>query len=654
MVDQCPLCCALYVAPATQGSVQLHHTIPDLLDMGCAYDYAALHQWTPHGWETYSYIEFRTAAEELALGLEAEGLTGNEGTSESHRIGLLLESDIHWALVDMGSAIANLVTIPIDKGQSLSTISWIVTDAHIKALVVSTWKTLKRFYHQVQQVDLIIVVEKAIRPAWVLSKSTIKTLEDIRHQGRQAHSPEAIQALKQRIHADDLATIVYNPDASGHVKGAMLSHRNLTGNIWAAFSSMPGLKPGTPEVALSFLPLNHIFARAFLYGHFAFGHHIYFSSPKRVFLHLATVKPTIFITVPRLLEKVYERINNLRQQSRGLKHYWLNWGWHLAHDDELGSVSWRHLQRWLLSHSVFKNLRRAFGGNIRHLLCGGAALRPEIMTFFNGVGIPVKQGYGLTETSSVLSYTRARWLRSGTVGAPIPGVEMRLAADGEVLVHSPYIMVGYHDDPEATDAVIDAHGWFHTGDFGEFSIDGLLTLQGCKKDLFKLSTGKYIAPAPIETQLRLSPLVKQALLVGPGQKFCGVLLVPENEILKTTLQAGGEILSNWDLLLEKLLSNVGGQADELVLMRSYYQKLIDQMNARLPSWSTIKRFVLISEKVGVRGSRQQLYKAYAQEIDVLYQEVESLCQVSPRRFSHLYQRWRRLGTLYHRDRQTAS
>ncbi|MEM1255804.1 MAG: AMP-binding protein [Cyanobacteria bacterium P01_H01_bin.21] len=621
MVARCPFSCSLYVAPATKGSIKLNYTIPDLLDMGCAYAHTpAMHHWTSQGWQTYTYEEFRIAAEELALGLHSERLTFDD--SKVPRIGLLLESDIHWALLDMGSAIAGLVTVPIDQGQPINAISWIVTDANLKILAVSTWDTLKRFYNCVQQVELIIVVEEAPTPDWAILSSTLKTLADIRHQGYICHSAETVRALKYQIYPDDVATIVYNPDAAGQLKGVVLTHRNLTGNIWAAFSSMPGLTPGTPEVALSFLPLNHIFARAFLYGHLGFGHHIYFSSPKRVFFHLATVKPTIFITVPRLLEKVYERVNGLRQQSQGLKRRWLNCGWHQAHRPELRNSGWRHLQRWLLGHSIFNNLRRAFGGNVRYLLCGGAALRPEIMTFFNGVGIPVKQGYGLTETSSVLSYTRDRWLRSGTVGAPIPGVELRLAVDGEVLVHSPYTMMGYHHDPAATDAVIDAYGWFHTGDLGEFSVDGLLTLHGCKKGLFKLSTGKYVAPAPIEAQLETSALVKQAFLVGPGQKFCGVLIVPE--------------------ILE-LVSDFAVCTDRTV--RSHYQTLIEQVNAQLPSWSTIKRFVLIRAKAQTKtnlgSNRHQLYQTYAREIESLYQATEQPArQVRPRRFSRLYQRWR--------------
>lgn len=636
MFKQCALCCPLYVAPAIKGSVQLNYTIPDLLDMGCAYGYQpALHQWSPQGWQSLPYGAFRLAVEELALGLATEGIQG--------RIGLMLDSGVDWALADMGSLLAGLVTVPIDSGQPVDDIQWIVADAQLSALVVSNWDTLEQFSQVLEPIGLILVGEDTAPSAEILSKfenRLIKTLTEIRHQGRLQHSPETIRALKEVIHASDLATIVYTADASGLTKGAMLSHQNLTGNILAAFSSMPGLAPGTPERALSFLPLNHIFARAFLYGHFGFGHHIYFSSPKRVFRHLATVKPTIFITVPRLLEKVYERINSLRQQSSGLKKRWLNWGWHQAHigNDHLG---WRRLQQWLVSYGVFGSLRRSMGGHIRYLLCGGAALRPEIMAFFNGVGIPVKQGYGLTETSSVLTYTRDRWLRPGTVGAPIPGVELRLAEDGEVLAKSPYTMEGYYHNPVATKAVIDADGWFHTGDLGEFSDDGVLTLHGCKKGLFKLSTGKYVAPGPIEQRLMRSLLVKRALLVGPGQKFCGVLIVPDTALLQALRPGIGE----------SEVSFGDGGREQSVVVRSHYQPLIDQLNPHLPHWSTIKRFALVQNKAAAELSREQLYQAYAQEIEALYSEAEPIHQKPSRQLSGWFRSWRRLRPFFHRNRR---
>ena len=629
MVDQCRHCCSLYVAPAAQGTVQLEYTIPDLLDMGCAYDHiSVLHHWSGHSWEAYTFTEFRTAAQEFALGLMSQTIGWDQSSEDAVRIGLLLENGLYWALADMGSLLAGWVTVPIDKEQPVETIGWIVQDAGLQALVVSSWQTVERLRNYLLKSKLIVVVNRAVSsdfPGFLNQDDVVTTLADLRCQGRRQYSPTAVQALKNALHPADLATIVYTADASTLAKGAMLSHRSLTGNIWAAFSSMPGLLPGRSEVALSFLPLNHIFARTFLYGHFGFGHSLYFSSPKRVFRHLATVKPTIFITVPRLLEKVYERLNSVRQQSSGLRHFGLNLGWYWAHLPAYGPESL--LRRWLLREGIFSSLNQAFGGNIRYLLSGGAALRPDVMTFFNAVGIPVKQGYGLTETSSVLSYTRDRWLRSGTVGAPIPGVEMRLATDGEVLVKSPYTMTGYYHNPAATAAVIDAYGWFHTGDLGEFSEDGLLTLRGCKKGLFKLSTGKYVAPRPIEVQLEQSPLVERALVVGPGQKFCGVLIVPA--------------VSRSD--------GAAGRSEVLGGARSQLQTLIDQVNTGLPHWSTIKRFALVAAKAA--DSREEFYRAYAKEIESLYGEVEPGRQRSRGKLANRLWGWRRLDALHHRDRR---
>ncbi|MEM9484722.1 MAG: AMP-binding protein [Cyanobacteria bacterium P01_F01_bin.116] len=624
MVARCRHCCSLYVAPATEGAIKLHYTIPDLLDLGCSYgDTPALHQGCSHGWETYSYREFRTVTEELALGFRSWEWLLSESAPGSVRIGLFLESDLDWIMADMSSLLAGWVTVPLDAGYPAETINWIIQDAGVQVLVVSGDQALERFSGALEQIKLIVTVAVTPdSPEELDGKSqgcVITTLDKLRSIGHRLYSSEAVQSLKAALYPKDLATIVYTADADGIAKGALLSHGSITGNIWAAFSSMPGLVRGEPEIALSFLPLNHIFARTFLYGHFGFGHDIYFSSPKRVFRHLSAVKPTIFITVPRLLEKIYERVNHKRQQAPIWQRFWLNWCWNWAHQYQVEHEHWLwyHWQRWLLGHGVYKTLREAFGGRVRYLLSGGAALEPEVMTFFNAVGVPVKQGYGLTETSSVLSYTRDRWLRSGTVGTPIPGVEMRLADDGEVMVKTPYLMAGYHHNPLATQTVIDENGWFHTGDFGEFSEDGVLTLRGCKKELFKLSTGKYVAPGPIESQLQRSSLVRQALLVGPGQKFCGVLIIPER--------------SECDV--EDL------QAD--------YQALMARVNAQLAHWSTIKRFLLVKPKGRTGHSRVQRYQVYAQEIQALYRETDLMSKAAPRRFWE----WRSWESLYQRDRR---
>ncbi|MEM8810694.1 MAG: AMP-binding protein, partial [Cyanobacteria bacterium P01_G01_bin.38] len=309
--------------------------------------------------------------------------------------------------------------------------------------------------------------------------------------------------------------------------------------------------------------------------------------------------------------------------TRGWRGRVLRWGWRLAQRYETpAGTGWDYgLQLWIARRLVFRQIRAVFGGQLQYFICGGAALKADIFRSFRGLGLPVKQGYGLTETSSVLSYTRDRWSQAGTVGAPIPGVEMRLGADSEVLVKSPYTMQGYYHNPEATQAVIDADGWFHTGDYGEFSDRGLLRLLGCKKELFKLSTGKYVAPKPIEARLQRSSLVRRAIIVGPQRKFCGALIFPEISSLEIETAALGLQLPREGLFTHTLL-----------LAR--YQRLIDQANELFPHWSTVKRFVLlnpqwmeapIAELIENRHvDRTELYQAVASQIDALYREPEKV------------------------------
>ncbi|MEM8809484.1 MAG: AMP-binding protein, partial [Cyanobacteria bacterium P01_G01_bin.38] len=509
--------CPIYLAPAAKGSVMLGRTVPSLLDEGCKVTQnerhqAALYQWTYQGWQRWSFDTFRTAAEELALGLRQWDLPA------AARVALFLRSDVTFALADMACLLAGFVSVPVELNQPPTETSFMLKDSEASVVAVSDWRLLKRLLRrQLPDVIKLIMVSTTGNPPDELSRQiptnvSLVTFAQLRQQGRQFHSPERLQRLRQALLPQALATIVYTADASGVLKGVMLTHENLSADIWAAFSSMPKLTLGQPETALSFLPLNHIFARAFLYGHYRYGHTIYFSMSKRVMKHLREVKPTIFITVPRLLEKVYEQIDSTATRTRGWRGRVLRWGWRLAQRYETpAGTGWGYgLQLWIARRLVFRQIRAVFGGQPQYFICGGAALKADIFRSFRGLGLPVKQGYGLTETSSVLSYTRDRWSQAGTVGAPIPGVEMRLGADSEVLVKSPYTMQGYYHNPEATQAVIDADGWFHTGDYGEFSDGGLLRLLGCKKELFKLSTGKYVAPKPIEARLQRSSLVRRA------------------------------------------------------------------------------------------------------------------------------------------------
>ncbi|NEP15771.1 MAG: AMP-binding protein [Leptolyngbya sp. SIO4C1] len=580
----------------------LGHTIPELLDRGCelaAGTGARFHQWTAGQWQSWSFSAFRQTAADWAAGLAAWGVSPGE------RVALIMYSDVQFGLADMACLLSRLVTVPVEPSQPAASTRFMLQDSGARTVVVSSRALLLRLLRQqaiAETVCRAVVVDASetlsLPSEQLPDRLEIITSARLRQLGQSAPT-------RREIYPSDLATIVYTADESGGLKGAMLTHENLSADIWAAFSSMPRLTLGEAETALSFLPLNHIFARAFLYGHYRYGHHVYFSTPKRVMKHLQAVRPTIFITVPRLLEKVYEQVEVSVKKTRGWRGWLLRWGWQLAQQEQL---SWSaYLQLWIARWLVFRPLRQAFGGRLRYFICGGAALKPEIAIAFHAVGLPVKQGYGLTETSSVVSYTRGRWSQPGTVGVPIPGVELRLAKDGEVLVKSPYTMQGYYHNPAATQAVLDADGWFHTGDYGEFSPEGLLRLCGCKKQLFKLSTGKYIMPQPIEAQLRQSALVQQAVVVGPQQKFCAALIFPERSSLAIEAASVGLSLSR-----EALLTN------SIILAR--YQTLVDRINAELPHWSTIKRFCLLEAQLDAQLSRAEIYQQFAAAIDSLYRD----------------------------------
>ena len=444
------------------------------------------------------------------------------------------------------------------------------------------------------------------------------SVDEVRDAGKKLWSEKRVKKLRDRISSQDLATIVYIPGESGEPKGVMLSHENISSDILTTFANIPELQPGKVETVLSFLPLTHIFARAFIYGHLNYGHSIYFSTPNRAARDFKTVKPTLVATVPRLLEKIYQKMCDRGGKLKGSKQAIFNWALNLAQSYELGkprTLSY-DLQLKLANLLVFTQVRKPFGGRLKYFISGGAALKAEIANVLSGAGMTVLQGYGLTETSSVICCNQDNFNRAGTVGLPIPGVEIAIAPDQEILVKAPYVMQGYYHDPDATKAVIDKDGWLHTGDLGEFTPEGFLTITGSKKELFKLSTGKYVTPQPLEAGVKRSPLVAQAVVVGRQQKFCGMLIFPNLEGLKEQAPAMGLHLPTPELL----------QQPEIIAL---YQTLVDEANEKLPLWSKVKQFQLVDAELTVANgllqqnlkvNRAKVSERFATEINALYGE----------------------------------
>jgi long-chain acyl-CoA synthetase len=531
----------------------LGHTLPSLLAEACSLrpNAAAFNQWTGSGWRAFSNCEFREKTEAIALGLL------NLGLERGDRVALLLPSDVNFAIADMSCLLAGLVDVPIDLTQTIENIVFVLQHSGAKALIVANAEVLEQVLPYLDQsLEFIILVQNSS----LVDGQRIYALEQIKTVDRT-------QDLYQALSPQDLATLVYVPGTDEQLLGVMLTHENLSGNALAAFASLSRLQWGMPEIALSFLPLTHVFARCLIYGHIYYGHTIYFSNPNRVLKHLKEIKPTILASVPLLLERIYsktlEQVNKLPQRDR-----------------ILFSLSVWFAQLHL---PVLSQLRSLFGGRLKYLLCGGAALKPELVTVFGAAGVDIYQGYGLTQASAVVSCNRDRANRAGTVGRLIEGVEVAIAPDQEILVRGAYVTPGYYKNLEATNALIDKAGWLHTGDLGGWTKDGFLQITGLKKDLFKLSSGKYVAPQPIQARLEASPLVKRAIVVGAGRQFCGALILPNLEALNLSINHP--------------------------CVMSMYQALVDQANCHQPYWACVKRFRLLESEAAI-----------AQEIDRLYQE----------------------------------
>ncbi len=585
----------IYTAPPGTGYAVLGKTLPTVLYEACEryQNPKAFNQPTPDGgWQAYSLDTFREMSEEIALGLHAHNLT------KGQRLGFFMRSDVHFALADMGCLMAGLVNVPIYLTQAPEAITYILNHAEVNALVVSDDELLGKFaplLPDVPNIEFIVTatpIAEADRPTLPEGVALV-TMDDLRAEGRAQReaAPDALDTILAQTSAHDLATIIYTSGTTGTPKGVLLTHENISYNGLTSFTGMKGYEEGAQgEIGLSFLPMTHIFARTLNYGYIAYGNSVYYTTPNDLVRDLSRVRPTVFATVPRVLEKVYARIMEKAATMTGAQQRILNWALDLAKTYELGDepTGLQGLKFKLADKLVYGKWRDVMGGRVKMVICGGAALNGDLANLFAAAGINVLQGYGLTETSPVITYNRPDRNRAGTVGEPIPGVEVLIADDGEILTRGPHVMQGYFKEEEKTRATISEDGWFHTGDIGEFTPEGFLRITDRKKDLFKLSTGKYVMPQPLENQLTTEPVVQQAVVVGNGQKFCGALIFPELEALKTILQVQG----------------IEADGDDAALMQhprvqAIYQHLVDKANRGMDPWSTIKKFTLIPDEMTI-------------------------------------------------------
>ena len=545
-------------------------TLPALAEQGLERNAGGIAVSCRYGreWRDTTVADFRTAVAEIALALHARGVRHGD------RVCLHSENRTEWLLADLAILSIGAVSVPIYATQPADQVRYILKHCEAKVLFVSNaelWRTSGAFIADFPDLDVV-----GFDGAW---HGQMTPLADFRKEG--AHlartEPELSARLRAEVTPDDLASITYTSGTTGVPKGVMLTHRNLAFSILAsqtrAFSAR-NRKPG--DRMLSFLPYAHIYEHGVIYSYLQLGAHVFIvPNTDNLLEDIQHVRPAHFATVPRLLEKVYGAIHTKVGAARGVKGALGRWALKVAHryDVEKGGG----LAHRIADRLVFSKMRATMGGNIRGISSGGAALSAEIARFFIAIGIPVGEGYGLTETSPVITTYDPERLRPGSVGLPLPGVEVQIAPDGEILARGPNVMQGYYKMPEQTADVLTADGWFHTGDIGHMDAEGFLYITDRKKELFKLSTGKYVAPAPIENRLICHPVIEQVVIVGNGQKFTGALIFP---------------------LVEAIRDRLGHEPSQEEV-RAILQDAVDAANAGLPPWEQVKKFEVLSEPMSV-------------------------------------------------------
>lgn len=618
---------SIHTAPPDAGSCVRGRTLPGLLyDAAEAYENPrALNQPTETGWRPLSLDRFRERAEETALGLRALGL------ERGARVALLLESDVHFCVADMGCLIGGLIDVPLYLSSSEDQMQYVMEHAEAEALVVSNPKRLAQaaeILPDLPRIDTVILCDpgegEAERPA-LPDRVELLTLEAVQERGRTSADDQAaaIEALRAQIDADDLATIIYTSGTTGRPKGVMLSHENISSNAITSVGELDDFETGPDgEVVISFLPLTHVFARMLQYAYMMRGVSVYFVHPDDLVEAFPKVRPTVFASVPRVLEKVYAGIKKKIMAMQGVQKAIGEWGLSVAQDydmQEPGSTLYS-MKHSIADRLVFRKWRAALGGRVKYIVIGGAALQPDLANILAAAGITTLQGYGLTETSPVITYTRPWRNKPGTVGEPLPGVEVKIADDGEILTRGPHVMQGYYKQPDKTNAVLTDNGWFHTGDIGEFDDEGFLKITDRKKDLFKLSTGKYVMPQPIENRMGSDPLVDNAVVVGSDHKFCAALVFPSLEQVRAQAKEFG-------LDTEQDIDDLLAEPDIV----GAFQSIVQSANEGMDHWSTVKRFALIPDELTVESDlltptlkirRPRVHDAYADEIEALYRSEE--------------------------------
>ncbi len=566
-------------------------------------------------WRTISSREMIDRAKAIALGLHALGLRKGD------KAAILAANSPDWTLVDAGCQFAGVIDVPIYTTLAPDSVCYIINDSTTKVFFLenrAAYDRIAAVFPECLSLERIVFFD----PSGGGIENAI-SLADLEKMGRDSQTPELLDELQSSILPTDIATLIYTSGTTGEPKGVMLTHNNIVSNV---IDSGEKYTFSADDVPLSVLPLSHVFERSAMYLYILNGMAVHYAeSVEKVPDNLREVRPTIFVGVPRIFEKVYAKAKLKAAQTGGLKEKIFDWAMGKSREFALANASGKPvssalaIKHELADRLVFSKLRQFFGGNLRSCITGGAALPDDIYLVFTGAGISIMQGYGLTETSPVITSNNPVDVRLGSVGKPIRNMKVRIAEDGEIEAFGPGVMLGYYKKDEANKEAFTEDGWFSTGDIGRLDDEGFLYITDRKKELFKTSGGKYIAPSPIEQMIRSSRFVNQAVLVGNERKFAAALIVPNFEQLESYAHIKGLELSTPKEFCE---------SPRII---DLMERQIAAATEKLAKYETVKKIVLLENELTVEGGeltptlkikRRIVNEKYRDVIDKIYADAE--------------------------------
>jgi long-chain acyl-CoA synthetase len=559
-----------------------------------------------------STSDFEAGVKELSLGLQSLGL------GKGDKLVIFSDNSPFWVMTDLANLCLGGITVPIYTSLMPEQVKYIIDNSDAKIVVCAgseLWAKVAAVRHQLDKVEHFITLG-GDAPDGTL------TLEEIKEKGRELgrQNPELFEQVAAAVQPDDIASLIYTSGTTGLPKGVMLMHSNFMSNI-RAIDEILEFSPA--DTTLSFLPLSHVLERmvsfTYLYKGCTIG---YAESVETLGENLQEIRPTIMVNVPRILEKIYAKVIDNVLASPPLKRkifYWaLNVGKEVSrHKLQNKPLSGGLKSKHKIAHKlVFSKIIAKTGGRVRFFVSGGGPLSKDIAEFFHAVGILILEGYGLTETSPVISVNTFDHLKFGAVGPPIPGVEVKIAEDGEILTRGPHVMKGYYKMEDVTREAI-RDGWFYTGDIGHLDEDGYLVITDRKKDIIVTAGGKNVAPQPIENMLKIDPHIEGAVLVGDRRRFICALIVPNFEKLEAHAKSNSIAYESIEDLVKQ----------EPVIR--FYEELIDRITPNLASYEKVKKVILMGRDFEIEKGemtpslkikRNIVEEKYKADIDVLYQE----------------------------------